>query len=43
VFLEYDYMNFGNPTIGFTGLVPPNSFQIAQHVQTVGAPIAARY
>jgi outer membrane immunogenic protein len=35
VFVEYDYMNFGNPTISFPGTVPVNSFQIAQHVQTV--------
>ena len=35
VFVEYDYMDFGNPTISFPGTVPVNSFQIAQHVQTV--------
>ncbi len=53
VFLEYDYMNFGNPTISFPGAAA-NSFQIAQHVQAVmiglnlrlnfgPAPVAVRY
>ena len=54
VFLEYDYLNFGTANIAFAGTVPVNSFQIAQHVQTVmlglnfrlnfgGSPVVARY
>jgi outer membrane immunogenic protein len=54
VFLEYDYLNFGTASIGPLGTSPPNTFQIAQHVQTVmlglnfrlnlgGAPVVARY
>ena len=54
VFLEYDYLDFGTANIGPLGTSPPNTFQIAQHVQTVmlglnfrlnlgGAPVVARY
>ena len=54
VFLEYDYLDFGTANVGFPGTIPVNSFQIAQHVQTVmlglnfrlnfgGGPVVARY
>jgi outer membrane immunogenic protein len=54
VFLEYNYMSFGNSTETFS-TTPPFSFQINQHVQTIvlglnlrfnfasAAPVAVRY
>ena len=35
VFLEYNYLDFGTAAVDFPGTVPPNTFQISQHVQTV--------
>ena len=44
VFVEYNYMNFGNPSVGFNvtcpasvapPCVPTNAFQVSQHIQTI--------
>jgi len=54
VFVEYNYMNFGNPSVNLPGLAGPNAWNISQHIQTIvagvnlrfnfgGAPVAARY
>ena len=54
VFVEYNYMNFGNPSVNLPGLAGPNAWSISQHIQTIvagvnlrfnfgGAPVAARY
>jgi outer membrane immunogenic protein len=47
VFVEYNYMNFGNPSVNFTlpagSILPAFTFQISQHVQTITAGVNLRF